>query len=328
MNFLVIRFSSLGDIIQTTAFLRVLKELYPNGTVFYVTKEEFSDLLKGQPYINELLLLRKGETVFDIVKKIEKVDCIFDLHVNLRSIVLSFLLRPRCVKRVKKNVLYRRALVMHNEFLKKIFERESIDNIEEQIKLITEDVRFKKTKPSIHVANNKKKSNVVGMAIGARWKTKMWPKEYFKKLAFMLADEGFEIYLFGSKEERDVADFVKADNDSVHSFVGELTLIETAEKMSECIGFVSNDSGLMHLAVALDLPLVAIFGPTVRGFGFFPRGRSVVVESDVECRPCSLHGTNKCRRGNLECMYSIQPGRVFQELKKVIKNGQTGDTKR
>ncbi len=318
MNFLVIRFSSLGDIVQTTAFLDTLKKQYPDSKILYATKEEFGELLQGQPYIDKLLLLKKNESLIDFAKKIGRIECIFDLHCTLRSIILSLLVKTKCTKRVKKHGMFRRALVYHSKLLEKVFKRDTIDNIEDQIKLIDERFNGEKIKPVIYLKNIKRKENVVGMAPGARWKTKMWPKEYYKTLANMLTDNGFEVHLFGSKDEIEIASFIKNSNNMIHSFVGKLSLKETAQKMAECSCFVSNDSGLMHLAVALNLPLVAIFGPTVRGFGFFPRGKSLVLESNVNCRPCSLHGTNRCRRNDLICLYSIEPKTVFKSLMGIL----------
>ncbi len=314
MNFLVIRFSSLGDVIQTTAFLDTLKKKFPESKITYATKEEFGELLKGQPYIDRLLLLKKNESLIDFAKRVGHMDCVFDLHSSLRSILLSFLVKRKCTKRVKKHVMFRRALVYHSSLLKDIFRRDTIDNIEDQIKLIDEKANTDNIKPIIYLNGVKKRENVIGMAPGARWKTKMWPKEYYKTLANILTEKGFEVFLFGSKDEVEIADFIRSDNKMVHSFVGKLSLKETAQKMAECSCFVSNDSGLMHLAVAIDLPVVAIFGPTVKGFGFYPRGRSLVLESDIKCRPCSLHGTNKCKRNDLLCLYSIKPETVFESL--------------
>ncbi len=314
MRFVVIRFSSLGDIVQTTAFLNTLRHFFPKSYITYVTKDEFKNLFERQPFVDKVVFLKKGQSVFELKEKIKKPNCIFDLHVNIRSILLSSILNPVCLKRVKKNTIYRYALVLKSDTLKKLFMRKSVDNIEEQLKLLDRNIDARDVKPVLYVKNSKKESKTVGFAVGAKWKTKMWPKEYFRKLAEMLVDSGYKVWLFGSKEETQIADFVCNGMDAIQSFVGKLTLRETFEEMSKCIGFVSNDSGLMHVASALDLPLVAVFGPTVRGFGFCPRGRSIILEKDLSCRPCSLHGTDSCKRGTFECMYSIKPEQVYNTL--------------
>ncbi len=314
MRFVIIRFSSLGDIVQTTAFVSTIKHFFPKSHITYVTKSEFKDLLVGQPFVDEVVALRKNQSVLELLKEIEKPHCVFDLHVNVRSIALSSALNPLCLKRVNKNTIFRYSLVLKNNLLKKLFARNSADNIEEQLELMGKDIGIKDVKPVLYVKNKKREPNTVGFAVGAKWKTKMWPKEYFRELAKILLEGGYNVWLFGSENEVEIADFVAKDLNKVQSFVGKLSLKETIEKMSKCIGFVSNDSGLMHVASALDTPLVAIFGPTVRGFGFYPRGKSVVLEKDLDCRPCSLHGTDNCKKGTLDCMYFIEPIEVYNAL--------------
>lgn len=318
MRFVVIRFSSLGDIVQTTAFVSTLKHFFPKSSITYVTKSDFKDLLADQPYIDKVVALRKNQNVLELLKEIEKPHCVFDLHVNVRSVVLSSALNPLCLKRVNKNTIFRYSLVLKNNLLKKLFARSSADNIEEQLELIGKGISTKDIKPVLYVKNEKKEANTIGFAVGAKWKTKMWPKEYFRKLADMLIEGGYNVWLFGSKDEVEIADFVVKGLSKAKSFVGKLSLKETIEEMSKCIGFVSNDSGLMHVASALNIPLVAIFGPTVRGFGFYPRGKSVVLEKDLDCRPCSLHGTDKCKKKTLECLYSIKPAQVYSALISIL----------
>ncbi len=318
MNFLIIRFSSLGDIIQTTAFAHTLKKLYPNSRVAYVTKDEFAEILQGQPFIDKVYSFDKDKGIKSIAKEIGKYDCVFDLHVNIRSLLLTFFLKPKCLKRVNKNTIYRFGLVLHSNFITKLFPRNTVDNIQEQLKLINVNDNTEEIKPILYVKAEKQKKRV-GMAVGARWKTKMWPKEYFKGLSNLLTKNGFEVALFGSKDEVYLGEYVADKNPNIKSYVGKLSLKETMKEMATCEVFVSNDSGLMHLASALNIPLVAIFGPTVKGFGFCPRGKSIVLETDLNCRPCSLHGTDRCKRNDLKCMNSIKPTLVYETLMKLIE---------
>ncbi|AEA33751.1 glycosyltransferase family 9 protein [Hippea maritima] len=313
MRFLIIRFSSLGDIIQTTALVHTLKSLYPTSTVIYVTKPEFEELLKNQPYIDEIYSLKSN--IKDLADNIKNVDCILDLHKNPKSIMLSKLIKSKCIKRVKKHTIYRRALVykIHHPLI----QRKTQDNIEDQLKLLNIK-NDSSIKPRLF-SEVRKKDNVVGIAVGARWETKMWPKEYFKALIKLILEKtDKDVYLFGSKSEKPIADFIiDGFGDRVKSFVGELSILETIQKMALCNVFISNDSGLMHAAVALDIPLVAIFGPTVKGFGFFPRGNSVVLEKELSCRPCSLHGSSTCPTGRFDCMLNILPDEVFETILKI-----------
>ncbi len=320
MRFLVIRFSSLGDIITTTAFLSALRSMYPESEIHYATKEEFSEILKSQPFVDNVFALERGQPLYSFAKSINlKFDCVFDLHKNPRSILLSILIKKKRVKRINKHTLYRWKL-LHPKALFFIRERETLYNIDDQLKLIGADESFK---PVLHVDKHPLPSTkpVIGMAPGARWETKRWPEENFKKLAGMLTEKGFSVALFGSENEKEIAQRVKNGYKGILDFTGKLSILQTAQRMKSCILMVTNDSAAMHMAVALDIPVVAIFGPTVREFGFFPKSNlSRVVENrELACRPCSLHGTDKCPLGSHECMRSITPERVLEAIEELLE---------
>ncbi len=325
MKFLVIRFSSLGDVIITTAFLKTLKSAYPNSEVHYVTKQEFADILKAQPYIDRVIELKKGESIIDLSKKIskERFDCIFDLHKNIRSLTLSFFIKSKSIKRVNKHILYRYKL-LHKKLLFFIKDRDTTYNIEDQIKLINKNISSNQ-KPVLYTEKHKinTKKPLIGIAPGAKWQTKMWPDTYFKKLIKLINDNmEASVVIFGSKEEKNLAETIAEGFNNVINLSGKLSIRETASYMANCDIMVSNDSALMHMATALDIPVVAIFGPTVKEFGFFPTGRAVVLEDKtLKCRPCSLHGTSKCPKKHHKCMKNITPESVFKAITNLIKGG-------
>lgn len=320
MKFLVIRFSSLGDIIITTAFLKALKESYPKSKIYYATKEAFAEILEGQPYLYKVISLKKKESIFHFAKNInEKFDCVFDLHKNLRSTLLSLFVKTKEIKRVNKYTLYRYKL-LHGKLLFFIRNRRSFYNIEDQLELIPN--AKKDTKPVLFVEKQhlENKKNIIGIAPGAKWKIKRWPKEYFRELIGIIQkNTNYTVHIFGSKDEADIANYIQKGYKNCVSFAGELSIKETAEHMSNCSVVVSNDSALMHMATALDVPVVALFGPTVKGFGFYPKGRGIVLEKKLSCRPCSLHGSNKCKKNNHKCMKDIKPEEVFNAVKTLME---------
>ena len=316
MKLLLIRFSSLGDIIQSTALAYFIKSHYPALKLYFATKEEFAGILKDQSYIDKLFLL-KDSNIKALAESIKAVDIILDLQKNPKSLMLSHLVEAKIKKTADKHSFYRRLLVV-NKTLAGIFKRKTQDNIEDQFKLL--GINSENALPYIEV-NKQQKIHAIGMGVGAKWQTKIWPKEYYRALAHLIVKNlSFEVWLFGSKEERTIAEFVKNNNPKIVNFAGKLSISETAKKMASTIAFVSNDSALMHLGVALNIPVVAIFGSTVKEFGFAPRGRSIVLEKQLSCRPCSLHGSNSCRRGDLACMKLITPIEVFSRLLELLND--------
>ena len=327
MKVLVIRFSSLGDVILTTAFLYALRKECSSCEIWYVTKSEFAEILKDQPYIDRLIYLERKENIIHLSKRIDaEFDCIFDLHNNLRSTLLRNIIKAKKVKIVEKHILYRYKLLKKSKGLTKFIKnRTTKDVVEDELNLLKPYKHIKddaSIKPVLYLNRTKSfKKPVIAVAPGARWKTKQWPTEYFIELINKL-DIYYNptILLFGSKDEVKIADNIFSKSKNVLNFVGKLSIAETASYMRSSDVAVSNDSGLMHMAIALDIPVVAMFGPTVKGFGFFPRGRNTIIEKNLECRPCSMHGSNSCKMNTYECMRSITPSEVFDAVSNFLED--------
>lgn len=166
----------------------------------------------------------------------------------------------------------------------------------------------------------------VGIAAGSRWPDKCWPAERYAALAQrIVAEMGARVALFGDDRERDASAVVAAavPNASV-DLTGELGLLDTAAHIARCEAFVGNDSGLSHLAEASGVPVITLFGPTVRGFGYPPAlEESRLLETDLPCRPCSRNGSTPCIRGDRACMRRIEADQVFDALTSVLSGRRT-----
>jgi heptosyltransferase-2 len=163
---------------------------------------------------------------------------------------------------------------------------------------------------------------LVAVVPGAGRRTKQWPVDYFALLIRKL-QKSFKVkfLLLGSKDELEsCAEIEKQIKSNIINWCGKTSLLETAALLRNCNLLICNDSGLMHMATTFDLDIVAIFGPTVREFGFFPFSEKfqVIEHSNLNCRPCSYHGTNSCPKGHFRCMKEILPDQVFQSVIKFI----------
>jgi heptosyltransferase-2 len=163
---------------------------------------------------------------------------------------------------------------------------------------------------------------LIGIAPGTVWNTKRWHIEGFIKLSQRLAADGFHIVLIGGPEDaarcRDICSNVGARG--VTSSAGFFTLLQSAEMIRRCRLLVSNDSAPMHLAVGMQTPVVAIFGATIPEFGFAPYGRyDVVIETNgLPCRPCSIHGGDRCPITTFDCMVRISAEDVYTKIHELI----------
>ena len=163
---------------------------------------------------------------------------------------------------------------------------------------------------------------VLGLHPGSVWATKRWPAEYFAETGIRAAAKGAQVALFAGPGEEDIAARVRehmlaggVDPAQLHDLSGRLSLPVLAAFLGRLSCYLTNDSGPMHLAWAQRTPVTAMFGPTVREHGFYPRGDGATVfEVPEPCRPCGLHGHAACPLGHHRCMTAITPDLVWPDV--------------
>ena len=164
---------------------------------------------------------------------------------------------------------------------------------------------------------------VLGVHPGSVWPTKRWPVEYFAELCTKALHHGAHVLVFAGPGEEGVAQRMLDSIDTaggdcsarVHDLSGKLGLAGLAAHIGGLSCYVTNDSGPMHLAWAQRVPVTALFGPTTRQLGFFPRGRgATVMELPLDCRPCGLHGHRECPKGHHNCMRALTPDMVWADV--------------
>jgi heptosyltransferase II len=154
---------------------------------------------------------------------------------------------------------------------------------------------------------------LLAVAPGARWPTKRWPVERFAAVAQELAQaRRAAVVVLGGREDVPLTqELCRRLRVPVLDSTGKLSLLHTAALLQQCHLLLSNDSGLMHMATALRVPVVAIFGPTVQEFGFYPfKASARVVSAEISCRPCSTKGSGRCPRGHHQCMQQVTGAQV------------------
>jgi heptosyltransferase-2 len=166
---------------------------------------------------------------------------------------------------------------------------------------------------------------LLAVAPGARWPTKRWPIERFAAVAQALAQaQQAAVVVLGSAEDSLLAqELGQRLSVPVLNSTGKLSLMHTAALLQQCRLLLSNDSGLMHMATALRVPVVAIFGPTVQEFGFYPfKASAQVVSAALACRPCSTKGSTRCPRGHHQCMQQVTVAHVLAAASKIWEGGR------
>lgn len=330
MKILLIRFSSLGDAVLATAAVEALREDLPEAEVHVLTKPAFQDIFRNNPGIKKLLHWNPAKGLLALASQIraEKYDYIVDLHGNLRTRVLRRLAPDAKWTRYRKGSMRRRAAVL----LKRpnfLGTRHVVDNYIEALKPLGVDPRRRlprlypdaaneiKIEKELQLAGWTEKMPVLALAPGARWKTKAWPKDKWIELLAALNEDDrvFSVLIGGSEDRAMCAEILKASNARGANMAGKFSIPETAALLRKSRLLVSNDSAPMHIAGSVGTPVVALFGPTVKGFGFYPLGeRDVVLEKELSCRPCSLHGDENCPKGHHRCLDNITVSEVLETI--------------
>lgn len=328
-NILVLRFSSLGDVILASSVFPCLKKEFPNGQITFITRNAYKDLFTNNPYVDKIYKLEDGFSLDDHIFS-QKWDTVIDLQNNKKSKAL--------VKKLKGNPVIRTFQKEHLKRLQLLLLRNKNVVVESVISryLQTATGRDKndfnpaklfKAKECFITTN---KLNSLGIDTDkpllalfpfAAWLNKVWPSANYIDVATYFINKGYGVLIFGSKSEYDQALQLK-NKIGARAFclAGEFSLSELIEVISLCSLALGGDTGLSHLARACGVKTGMIFGPTVRQFGFFPEGEPAfeVFEASQWCRPCHAHGGNFCFTGKRNCMNKIVPSEVIFKLEELL----------
>lgn len=333
---LLIRMSSIGDIILTSPLIRQLRKLYPDAAIDFLVRQEFAGLLESHPDIQRVISINvKEEGALKSLRaeiREAEYDVILDLHRNFRSLYLSIYPNNPPILAIRKNQLKRFLLVKfklnfysksadaYRSVPEKYLQAASSLGVDTQDQMLSLHLPpAEKEKADIAWKELSQEGFQVVMAPGARHFTKRWPPEYYGELIRRLyTEKGWKTLLLGGPEERPLANEIReiAGADIVKNLCGEISLLQTLAMIRKAPRFLSNDSGLMHVAAAFQRPQIAIFGSTVQALGFFPVNPNarVLEVSDLSCRPCSHIGRNECPKGHFKCMMNVSPVAVYDAL--------------
>jgi len=314
LNILVVRLSSLGDVILTTPALAALKEKWPAARLAVLTKRRFADVFLGHPAVDETLIFEdRGLWGWAGAIRRRRFDLYVDLHDTPRSRLWGWLSgSPRRV-RLDKQAAARQRLVRTKRpspALASPVKQRYMDALRPLgiAETAGRPALFVPRAASLspELARRLGEGPFIGVAPGAAHATKRWPAERFAAAADALAEKlGAKIIFLGAPSDEGVArEALGVVRAPAQNFVGRTDVKELVLLIARCRLLLTNDSGAMHAASALGVPTVAVFGPTVEAFGFFPEKDTAAVleRPGLYCRPCTLHGGPRCPEGHFRCM--------------------------
>ena len=317
MKFLIIRFSSIGDIVLTSPVVRCLRKHYPDAEIHFLTKVQFHQLLVANPNIDKIHLLEdKLEDTISALKQ-EKFDAIIDLHKNLRSnrVIKALGVKPYSFDKINLDKWLAVTLKIDRLPRKSIVERyfEGLEAL--GIKNDGEGLDYYINEKEVYenVMEIGHSHHYVAFAIGATYFTKRLPED---KIAAICEKINDKIIILGGKAEEEVGERLNYQFPTkIINFCGKINLNESAWLIKNAKKVISHDTGMMHISAAFKKPIASIWGNTIPEFGMYPyfgekaqeaENKSKIFEiKNLYCRPCSKLGYNKCPEGHFRCMNEI-----------------------
>lgn len=328
---LIIRFSSIGDIVLTTPVIRAVKEQLKGAELHFLTKTSFKPVIEGNPHIDKIYAIEKR--IGEVMPRLrdENYDFILDLHKNFRSLGVRLRLRKKTFSFPKLN------------FEKWLLVRFRLNRLPD-VHIV--DRYFKAAGP-LGVSNDGRgldyyipgnididtgtiksflKDGYVAFVVGAKHNTKALPEE---KIINICKKLGYPAVLLGGPADHERGEKVfDAVRDDIVNLCGKFDINISASLIRQARVVITHDTGLMHIAAAFNKRIISVWGNTVPEFGMYPylpegKGRSEILEvKGLSCRPCSKIGFDNCPKGHFKCMMEIDEDEIVRKVKEMMEDSR------
>lgn len=331
MKILIIRFSSIGDIVLTTPVLRCLKNQLEDVEIHYLTKNKFSSLVENNPNIDKVITIEKSiDEVLPELKN-EKYDWVIDLHNNIRTLALKQKLGKPNASFKKLNV---QKWLLVNFKLNRMPNAHIVDRYLETVKslgiendnLPCEFYITPENKINVTAQFSLEPKQYIGVAIAAQFATKTLPTEQLVKILAELNEP--VVLLGGSEDEQKAHDIIAGlPAKNILSLCGKLNLQQSASVIEQCKVLLTHDTGLMHIASCFEIPVVSVWGNTVPELGMYPyypqkpELYSIHEVKNLSCRPCSKIGFQTCPKKHFKCMMDQDLEGIGENMRVMMERG-------
>lgn len=314
MKILIVRFSSIGDIVLTTPVVRAVKQQLNTTEIHFITKKSFASLLAKNPHISKLYTIEKSVTEVLDELKAEKYDVVIDLHKNIRTLRLKQALGVKSYAFDKLNfqkwllVNFKVDKLPNVHIVERYFEAVKeigVVNDGKNCELFFDESAKVDTLKSFDL----QPKSFVAVAVGAQFATKVMPE---KLLIEVLKKVEHPIVLLGGptdvERSRAIENGLQQHSQKVINAVNQFSLAQSASIVAQSQVLLTHDTGLMHIATCYNTPIVSVWGNTVPAFGMYPyypsnpELLSIHEVLNLNCRPCSKIGYESCPKKHFNCM--------------------------
>lgn len=327
VKFLVIRFSSIGDIVLTTPVVRSLKEQVEEAEVHYLTKKSFKGIVESNPYIDKVHLLEDNFTDMIDSFRDEMFDYIIDLHSNLRTTRVKSKLKVPDFSFNKLNwekwvyVNFKKNLLPDVHIVDRYMDTLKVFDVKNDQKGLDYYIPAE-DEVSMETLPGKFSNGYISLVIGANHFTKKLPMD---KMISICKKIDLPIIVQGGPDNIEEGEaLAKAVGDNIYNACGNYNLNQSASLVRQAKVVISHDTGLMHIAAAFKKKIISVWGNTVPEFGmapYLPDEDSAIVQVDnLKCRPCSKIGFKECPKKHFKCMNDINEDHIVKLAKRMMKS--------
>lgn len=326
MRLLLVRFSSIGDLLLATPLIRALRTRHPQAEITFVTRSDMVDVLATNPHLTRIIGVPRDRPITDVARELRQTAWShrLDLHGSLRSLALRALVPGRWTSYPKERVRRRLLIASKRRLggqLAPVADRYFHAARGLDVRPDGGPAEFRVSDTAAARAQIWLQERGLGdrpliaLAPGAAHFTKRWPVRHWASLAEALCYH-FDIIVVGGAGDIDAGHAIAAAQpERIASAAGVFPLEGTAALLRRADRVVAGDTGVLHLATAVGTPVVGLYGPTVREFGFFPyHAAFTAVEHDLDCRPCSAQGGPVCPLGHHHCLERLDPATVVAAI--------------
>ncbi|MBX2976932.1 MAG: lipopolysaccharide heptosyltransferase II [Ignavibacteriaceae bacterium] len=333
---LVIQTAFIGDSVLTLPFLQRLKEENSTSQIDIITSPKTEEIFRHSPVVNQVYVFDKQKShrsiykSYSFAKQLRKnnYNKVYTLHRSLRSAILTLFLKVKESYGFDTSEFsYAFSNIVKYEYksheVKRLFaflkEPEKVD-----WRSVTPEVNFESdviSKIDEIINSITPLEKTIAIAPGTEWETKKYPIEYFIKIINNLIDKNYNILLIGSEKEKKLCSTICSSvNRNVWNFCGELSITETIYLLTKVDLLITNDSAPVHFGMAAKVPVLTLYCSTVPEFGFYPYNESskYLSISELDCKPCGIHGFRVCPQTHFKCGNELTPDKVINEIENML----------
>lgn len=340
---LFIQTAFLGDAILSLPALERLKKIFPLSSLSVLCIPETEEVFANSPFVDETIVFdkrKKHKSLFALIKfaketKNKNFEKIYSAHRSFRTSLLVLLSEVRETYGFSNSsfsFVYK-TLVKYNREHHEV--QRNLDLVSYPFRveewrilpkvLLDQNAKTRITEILIEFRDKKK----IAIAPGSIWFTKKYPAEKYIRILEKLVKKDYQIFLIGSKSDKDLCQTIRNNQNNVVNFAGEFSFIETVELLKKCELLISNDSAPTHMGMCADIPVLTIYCSTVPEFGFYPYNNfsDYISLNDLDCKPCGIHGHKECPLGHFKCGNDLSEELIFAKIMEMINNSERSYSK-